>query len=432
MTTDVVYLQAVDKLLAAEAATASVEVLQVLASIFCREPGHVREDAMQASLSVMARRLPGAPVLAAAEWLYRMFCDDAYLMGQRKAAVQLMLLPLLGSASEAVLVDFYAKHAADVTAIVAAPLPLYGWGPRAAGGRAQLGSLWLANQAGNHELRGGGALRCADDAAIRPSWSATFRVAFAPLTCCSWPTHASAPRKVWTRLFVPFLCGLGGPVHQAPHATVALAVATVDGRGGPVNTPASRINRAYVTASGAAADALTGKELTTAAVKAAHGTKGQSLVRSTAAAAHAALVHSRVLASRLSAVPGGMQALWPAGPEHAPLRQEYYCAAFNAVCAIVLRTQSQEKFYSGLLFKENAPVAGQARAGPSACPSTARGPLTYSCAPWVLCPPRGPTDRSGPHRKVSCCGSVLWTPRHCTASRRSWRSALCASASPVR
>ena len=111
---------------------------------------------MQASLSVMARRLPGAPVLAAAEWLYRMFCDDAYLMGQRKAAVQLMLLPLLGSASDAVLVDFYAKHAADVTAIVAAPLPLYGWGPRAAGGRAQLGSLWLANQAGNHELRGGG------------------------------------------------------------------------------------------------------------------------------------------------------------------------------------------------------------------------------------------------------------------------------------
>ena len=236
MTTDVVYLQAVDKLLAAEAATASVEVLQVLASIFCREPGHVREDAMQASLSVMARRLPGAPVLAAAEWLYRMFCDDAYLMGQRKAAVQLMLLPLLGSASEAVLVDFYAKHAADVTAIVAAPLPLYGWGPRAAGGRAQLGSLWLANQAGNHELRGGGALRCADDAAIRPSWSATFRVAFAPLTCCSWPTHASAPRQVWTRLLVPFLCGLGGPVHQAPHATVALAVATVDGRGGPLGS----------------------------------------------------------------------------------------------------------------------------------------------------------------------------------------------------
>jgi len=47
---------------------------------------------------------------------------------------------------------------------------------------------------------------------------------------------------------------------------------------------------------------------------------------------------------------------WPADPAYKALHQEYYCAAFNAVCAIVMRTQSQEKFYSGLLFKENPVV----------------------------------------------------------------------------
>ena len=48
--------------------------------------------------------------------------------------------------------------------------------------------------------------------------------------------------------------------------------------------------------------------------------------------------------------------MWPSAPEHSGLRQEFYCAGFNAVCAIVLRTQSQERFYSGLLFKENPAV----------------------------------------------------------------------------
>jgi hypothetical protein len=46
-----------------------------------------------------------------------------------------------------------------------------------------------------------------------------------------------------------------------------------------VNTPASAINRAYVASLGAAAPpATTGKEMTTAAVKAAHGVRAHTLV----------------------------------------------------------------------------------------------------------------------------------------------------------
>ena len=47
---------------------------------------------------------------------------------------------------------------------------------------------------------------------------------------------------------------------------------------GTVNTPTSRINLAYM-ATQPKVETVTGKELTTAAVKAAHGTKMQTLVR---------------------------------------------------------------------------------------------------------------------------------------------------------
>ena len=37
--------------------------------------------------------------------------------------------------------------------------------------------------------------------------------------------------------------------------------------------------------------------------------------------------------------------------EYSALIQEYYCAAYSALCAVVMNTQSQEKFYQGFLFK---------------------------------------------------------------------------------
>mgnify|MGYP001104611591 CR=1 FL=1 len=36
------------------------------------------------------------------------------------------------------------------------------------------------------------------------------------------------------------------------------------------------------------------------------------------------------------------------------LQLEYYCASFNAICAVVMKTQSAEKFYHVFIFKENA------------------------------------------------------------------------------
>ena len=119
------YLGCIDKLLSALSATGSVELLQVLASVFCREPGHVREEAMQAALGTMARRVDAAAVLIGAEWLYNMFRDTAYLSAQRKAAIQLMLVPLLHAAPEHVLVEFYCRHAADLIALVSSQLPPY-------------------------------------------------------------------------------------------------------------------------------------------------------------------------------------------------------------------------------------------------------------------------------------------------------------------
>ena len=35
------------------------------------------------------------------------------------------------------------------------------------------------------------------------------------------------------------------------------------------------------------------------------------------------------------------------------LRREYHCAAYNALAALILCTQNQEKFFSAFLFKEN-------------------------------------------------------------------------------
>ena len=117
------YLSCVDKLLTALSATGSVQLLQVVASVFCREPGHVREEAMQVCLGAMARRVDAAIVLAAANWLYSMYCDAAFLLAQRKAAVQLMLVPLLQHAPDHVLVDFFSGHAVALIACVSSVLP---------------------------------------------------------------------------------------------------------------------------------------------------------------------------------------------------------------------------------------------------------------------------------------------------------------------
>ena len=35
------------------------------------------------------------------------------------------------------------------------------------------------------------------------------------------------------------------------------------------------------------------------------------------------------------------------------LRREYHCSAYNALCAVIACTQTEQKFYSGFLFTEN-------------------------------------------------------------------------------
>lgn len=39
--------------------------------------------------------------------------------------------------------------------------------------------------------------------------------------------------------------------------------------------------------------------------------------------------------------------------EHKELRREYHCAAYNTLVALICCTQSEMKFYTGFLFKED-------------------------------------------------------------------------------
>jgi len=179
------YLGCVDKFIAAFVATGSIGLLQVLASIFCRETGHLREEAMQDGLATLAQRGTTTEVAAVAEWLFAMYLDPSYLTAQRRAAVQLLLLPLLHAVSTASLVDFFCFHIAAIIRCLANPLPKYV--PAFAAWPVAVAILM---ERVVHPLYG------CTLAADRTSWWTTSPTASAPLICCSWPTSGSPSAMV--------------------------------------------------------------------------------------------------------------------------------------------------------------------------------------------------------------------------------------------
>jgi hypothetical protein len=77
------------------------------------------------------------------------------------------------------------------------------------------------------------------------------------------------------------------------------------------------------------------------------------------------------------------QTPWPQDVDATALRRAYYCAAFNALCAMVLKTQSQEKFFSGLVFRENVAVWGAMRVYRCMCVSVCMC-MFLRAPPWAL------------------------------------------------
>ena len=66
------------------------------------------------------------------------------------------------------------------------------------------------------------------------------------------------------------------------------------------------------------------------------------------------MVQYLMLASVLCRVSNAMKAEDVRGEtEHKELRRQYHCAAYNTLVALMCCTQTEMKFYTGFLFKED-------------------------------------------------------------------------------
>ncbi|GFR68841.1 DNA-dependent protein kinase catalytic subunit [Elysia marginata] len=105
------YISGIDKLLTGLEMSGSLMLLEILISVFCREPQHAHEDSIQAGIARFVRRLPLDKQGPALDVPFSIFVNEGGFPNDiRKSAIERVCLPLLRLVSMATVVDFFVKH----------------------------------------------------------------------------------------------------------------------------------------------------------------------------------------------------------------------------------------------------------------------------------------------------------------------------------
>ncbi|XP_035828316.1 DNA-dependent protein kinase catalytic subunit [Aplysia californica] len=105
------YISAIDKLLVAMEMTGSAQLLETVISVFCREPRHPHEDAIQAGIARFVQRLTPDGLATALNVPYAIFSkEQSYFHEIRWAAVERVCLPMLHLSPRVTVIEFFSSH----------------------------------------------------------------------------------------------------------------------------------------------------------------------------------------------------------------------------------------------------------------------------------------------------------------------------------
>ncbi|XP_064405997.1 DNA-dependent protein kinase catalytic subunit-like isoform X2 [Halichondria panicea] len=117
------YVSVMDKFLNGLVVSGSVELLEVLINVMCRDTEHVHEERIQSSLVNLVKALSSSDATEAITVAYKVFRNEGgYPPEARRGACERVCLPLLRVASEVTLREFFLGYVGEVMGVVEATL----------------------------------------------------------------------------------------------------------------------------------------------------------------------------------------------------------------------------------------------------------------------------------------------------------------------